>query len=76
MSHILEEGWYYLRTSTDLGWQLDDQPVPVRAMFAYLDTVLRSRLERLERAVPREFRASEPPEFRTGMLRRLRSELL
>jgi hypothetical protein len=76
VTHILEEAWYYLRTSADLGWQIDDEPVPVRAMFAYLDTLLRSRLERLECAAPREFRASEPPEFRTALLRRLRSELM
>jgi hypothetical protein len=75
LSVILEEGWYYLRTSIDVDWQLDDGPVPVRAMYAYLAALLRGRMERLANEPRHAPLADEPAEERAGLLRRLRSEL-
>ena len=43
VAHLEREAWYYLRTSIDAGWQLDDDPPSSVAALAYLETMLRNR---------------------------------
>jgi hypothetical protein len=74
VGHILDEGWYYLRTSIELGWQLEAGPAPVRAMLAYLETVLRERTEQLGRRPRAASFSDEAPEERAALLRRLQRE--
>jgi hypothetical protein len=75
VTHILEEGWYYLRTSIDLGWQLEPGPAPDRAMVAYLEAMLRGRIERLAQEPRLAPAADEPAALRARLLRRLWGEL-
>lgn len=47
VAHILDEAWYYLRTSIDATWQLDGGEPSVAAALAYLITMLERRIARL-----------------------------
>ena len=75
IDHLVDEAWYYLRTSIDETWQLDDGPPSASAALVYLFSVLSERLARL-RALP-----SAPPlatgetPGRAALLRSLRDEL-
>ncbi len=72
VAHIADEAWYYLRTSIDPAWQLDDGAPSMSAALAYLYAVLDDRRAGL--------RGSPPPQVidrdgaaRAALLRRLRS---
>jgi hypothetical protein len=75
VGHILDEAWYYLRTSIDAQWQLDDGEPSAAAALAYLFIVLAERLADLRAAArPAEaYRATAEPE-RAELLRSLREE--
>jgi hypothetical protein len=73
VAHIADEAWYYLRTSIDPAWQLDDGAPSMGAALAYLYAVLDNRREGL-RVTP-----SAPPlvnrdaDDAASLLRALRS---
>jgi hypothetical protein len=71
--HILDEAWYYLRTSIDAGWQLDDGAPSAAAALAYLYSVLNDRLDDLRRSPPAPPPAESPPVGGEALLRSLRS---
>lgn len=76
VGHMIDEAWYYLRTSIDSQWQLDDGEPSAGAALAYLYAVLSERLDRLRAAPPSAAEAhntSEEPD-RVGLLRSLRDE--
>jgi hypothetical protein len=75
VAHLLDEAWYYLRTSIDARWQLDDGEPSAAAALAFLFIVLTERLDGLRAAA---FPAGAcPPNAepeRAGLLRSLRDE--
>lgn len=73
--HILDEAWYYLRTSIDPAWQLDDAAPSGAAALAYLYSVLSDRLDDLRQSPPAPLRAQRPPVDAEALLRSLRSNL-
>jgi hypothetical protein len=44
IGHLVDEAWYYLRTSIDVEWQLDDGAASASAALVYLFTVLTERI--------------------------------
>jgi hypothetical protein len=72
-AHLVREAWYYLRTGIDPHWQLDDGPPSAEAILAYVTTVLRERLDRLETNPPEYFSDPTPAAERAALLRRLRA---
>ncbi len=76
VEHLVDEAWYYLRTSIDDRWQLDDGLPSAGAALTYLELILSERRDRL-RAAEREqpLAAREAPE-RAAQLRSLRDRLL
>jgi len=73
IEHMLDEAWYYLRTSIDAAWQLDDGEPSAAAALAYIFAVLCERLEALRGAIPPAGAAEEPG--RVALLRSLRADL-
>jgi hypothetical protein len=53
VAHMVDEAWYYLRTSIDPQWQLDDSEPSAGAALGYLFAVLSRRLDQLREATPR-----------------------
>ncbi|MGH7757403.1 MAG: hypothetical protein ACREM8_14120 [Vulcanimicrobiaceae bacterium] len=73
-AHILDEAWYYLRTSIDPQWQPDDRPASARAAILYLLAILRERRDRLGRLPARPLLANADPGHR-ALLEGLRADL-
>jgi hypothetical protein len=74
VAHLVDEAWYYLRTSIDPHWQLDDGRPCAEAALAYLFAVLTERLDGLrDSAHPTATAANEQSE-RAGLLRSLRDD--
>jgi hypothetical protein len=74
IDHLVDEAWYYLRTSIDETWQLDDGPPSASAALVYLFSVLSERLTTLRSLPPTApLAAAQAPE-RTALLRSLRDE--
>lgn len=71
VAHLIDEGWYYLRTSIDPGWQIDDGLPSATAALAYLAELLRGRLAQLASLPPRVVPAGEESS-RAERLRALR----
>jgi hypothetical protein len=59
--HLLDEAWYYLRTSIDESWQLDTAAPSAIAAIRYLEAMLGRRIERALAAGERSALA-EPPD--------------
>lgn len=59
VAHIADEAWYYMRTSIDPDWQLDDGAPSMSAALAYVYDVLTERLDWLA--------ATPPPSAKTGV---------
>ncbi len=74
VAHIADEAWYYLRTSIDREWQLDDGSPCLSAALAYLYGVLCERLERLLHDPPAALRPPADPLKNTALLRSLRDD--
>ncbi len=74
LGHLLDEAWYYLRTSIDTGWQLDDGEPSASAALAYLAGVLSQRLERLRASIPPPALAARQESGQADLLRSLRAE--
>lgn len=72
VDHLEDEAWYYLRTSIDTAWQLDDDPPSALAALVYLHIVLAERLEEL-RASSRPSLAAEGDAERRPLLEALRA---
>jgi hypothetical protein len=72
VAHLVDEAWYYLRTSIDPRWQLDDGPPSAAAAMTYLRELLEARRDALAGLPPRVL-APENPERRAERLRALRS---
>jgi hypothetical protein len=53
VAHLIDEAWYYLRTSIDPAWQLDDEGPSAPAALAYLGETLQGRLAQLASLPPR-----------------------
>jgi anti-sigma factor RsiW len=75
IEHMLDEAWYYLRTSIDAHWQLDEGEPSAAAALAYLFVVLTERLDGLRAAAPEPGASGygEDPE-RAVFLRELRDD--
>jgi hypothetical protein len=71
VGHLLDEAWYYLRTSIDPLWQLDDGAPAAGAAFAYLLEVLETRRDALARLPARVLPPGDPSRLaeRLGSLR-------
>jgi hypothetical protein len=74
VAHIVDEAWYYLRTSIDAQWQLDDGEPCAAAALAYLVAVLSERLEFVEGSRPAVSMVPSAESGRAGLLRSLRDE--
>jgi hypothetical protein len=72
VAHLIDEAWYYLRTSIDPGWQIDDGAPSAPAALAYLAETLQSRLAQLASLPPRALPNGEDG-ARAERLRALRS---
>lgn len=75
VAHILDEAWYYLRTSIDANWQLDDGAPCAGAALAYLFSVLTERLDTLRRSPPPAALAVSIEPQRATLLRSLRDKM-
>jgi hypothetical protein len=75
VGHMVDEAWYYLRTSIDTQWRLDEGEPSAAAALAYLFVVLTERLDGLQAGTGRAAVLSlrEGPE-RAGLLRSLRDD--
>lgn len=71
VAHLVDEAWYYLRTSIDEHWQLDDGPPSAGGALGYLLLVLTERLERL-RCAPQPVAVAQGEPDRAALLRSLR----
>jgi hypothetical protein len=71
VAHLIDEAWYYLRTSIDPLWQIDDGAPSAGAGLAYLIEVLERRRAALNALPPRTL-AAEDPAWRAERLRALR----
>ncbi|HTJ27700.1 MAG TPA: hypothetical protein VMA36_16205 [Candidatus Limnocylindria bacterium] len=69
VSHLVDEAWYYLRTSIDPLWQLDDGTPSAGAALTYLREVLEARRDALALLPPRAL----PPDDPGRSARRLRA---
>ena len=74
IAHIADEAWYYLRTSIDPEWQLDDGSPSLSAALAYLYSVLCERLERLVQVPPAAPLGLADPRKNAALLRSLRDD--
>lgn len=74
IEHLVREAWYYLRTSIDPGWQIDDGPPSLPAVLAYLDTVLAERTASARATPLRTTPDDVPAAERAALLRGLRAE--
>ena len=59
VAHLIDEAWYYLRTSIDPAWQLDDGVPSAPAALAYLIEILQQRRDQLASLPPRELPAED-----------------
>lgn len=73
IDHLEREAWYYLRTSIDPTWQLDDRPPSIPAILTYLAAVLKERIAALAQTPPQAFVDPTPPGDRRALLERLRA---
>jgi hypothetical protein len=71
VSHLVDEAWYYLRTSIDPLWQLDPGAPSAGAALAYLTELLEARRDALARLPPRVL-PLEDAAWRKERLRALR----
>jgi hypothetical protein len=74
VAHLADEAWYYLRTSIDVNWQLDEGAPSLGAALAYLFIVLSERLESRRRAPPPAPFAGSAEAGRAALLRSLREQ--
>jgi hypothetical protein len=76
IGQMLDEAWYYLRTSIDAAWQLDDGEPSAAAALADLFAVLSERLETLRDAThPAGASCPNEQPGRAELLRSLRADL-
>lgn len=73
LDHTIREAWYYLRTSIDPGWQIDDGSPSVAAALAYVASVTRERLARVRATKPSRPVDPAPAGERKALLQRLRA---
>ena len=73
--HLVDEAWYYLRTSIDATWQIDDAPPNAAAAFAYLIAVLGDRLATLHARPVAASLADDDNPGHAELLRSLRRDL-
>lgn len=76
IAHIIDEAWYYLRTSIDDGWQLDDGRPCASAALAYLYAISSERLAELRRAELAPGLAARARPDRERLLRALRERFM
>jgi hypothetical protein len=73
-AHMAREAWYYLRTSIDPAWQVDDGEPSFAAALDYLATVVRERTATLAaKPKPPPIAGDEPRPDRAALLRQLRA---
>jgi len=75
--HLIDEAWYYLRTSIDARWQLDDGEPSAPAALAYLLTILGARLDAIRHASQTPcvaLRSHDTAADRRALLQSLRGE--
>jgi hypothetical protein len=74
IEHLVDEAWYYLRTSIDETWQLDDGAPCAGAALVYLFGVLNERLAMLRALPPAVALAGRHTLGHAQLLRLLRAE--
>ena len=70
---MLREAWYYLRTSADPSWQIDEGPPSIPAALDFLKTIVRERIAHARLAPPQPPPDVLPDTERKTLLRRFRS---
>jgi len=75
IAHLIDEAWYYLRTSIDEGWQLDDGDPCAGAALAYLLVVLGERRDAALRRPP-PVPVAVPASGREALLKSLRERFV
>jgi hypothetical protein len=71
---MLHEAWYYLRTSIDPAWQIDDGEPSIPAALAYLATIVRERIAQARQSPPKAPSDTMAGTDRAALLGRLRTE--